>query len=89
MIPVDTRVVDSVRQKSGKIIKSQSEIGGWPELKSTAALADSDGDGMPDKWEANNDLDPKDASDGNKDADNDGYTNLEEYLNGLVADAFK
>ena len=82
--PVDTRVVDSVRKTSGKIIKSQSEIGGWPELKSTTAPDDSDGDGMPDTWETDHELDPNDAADGNADSNDDGYTNLEEYLNGVV-----
>ena len=31
---------------------------------------------------------PRDAADRNGDADGDGYTNLEEYLNGLVTAAF-
>ena len=31
---------------------------------------------------------PRDAADRNGDADGDGYTNLEEHLNGLVAAAF-
>jgi hypothetical protein len=35
---------------------------------------------MPDEWEKANGLNPKDASDGAKDNDKDGYTNLEEYL---------
>jgi len=39
---------------------------------------------MPDSWEKANGLNPGDPSDGNGDLDNDGYTNLEEYLNGLV-----
>jgi len=57
----------------------------WPLLNSSAAPLDSDGDGMPDEWETANGLDPNDASDGNVVAD-DGYTNLEHYLNSLVAD---
>jgi hypothetical protein len=40
---------------------------------------------MPDAWETAHGLDPKDASDGSKDRDGDGYTNVEEYLNDLVA----
>jgi hypothetical protein len=43
---------------------------------------------MPDAWEIANGLDPRDAADRNGDADGDGYTNLEEHLNGLVAAAF-
>ena len=37
---------------------------------------------MPDKWEARHGLDAKKAFDGAADADKDGYTNLEEFLNG-------
>lgn len=57
----------------------------WPTLNSTAAPADTDGDGMPDEWEKSNGLDPSDPSDG-KTIGTDGYSNLENYLNSLVAD---
>jgi hypothetical protein len=40
---------------------------------------DSDGDGMPDAWETLNQLDPE-ANDCDKDADDDGVSNLGEYL---------
>jgi hypothetical protein len=44
---------------------------------------DTDGDGMPDYWENQYDfLDPTDQTDAGEDYDNDGYTNLEEYLQG-------
>ena len=45
---------------------------------------DTDRDGMPDAWETANGLNPSNAADRNADADGDGYTNLEEYLNSLV-----
>jgi hypothetical protein len=57
----------------------------WPELKSEAAPTDTDGDGIPDEWEKANGLNPKDAADG-KQTNADGYTNLEVYMNSLVAD---
>jgi len=57
----------------------------WPRLNSEAAPVDTDGDGMPDEWETANGLDPNDASDGPV-VNEDGYTNLEYYLNGLVKD---
>lgn len=42
---------------------------------------DTDEDGMPDGWEVDNYLDPL-ANDSNEDLDRDGYTNIEEYING-------
>jgi len=42
---------------------------------------DDDNDGMPDEWEIANFLDPL-LDDAHDDADEDGYTNLEEYLAG-------
>lgn len=86
---VDRRIVEEVR--SGKathgrngIITRPADVGGWPELKSVTAPEDTDEDGMPDAWERGRGLDPGDASDGAKDRDGDGYTNVEEYLNALA-----
>jgi hypothetical protein len=75
-------MVDEVRRGGGHIINSQSEVGGWPVLRSGPAPVDSDGDGMPDDWEIRHGLNPHDPSDAALDSDHDGYTNLEEYLNG-------
>ncbi|MGA1820969.1 MAG: Ig-like domain-containing protein [Thermoplasmatota archaeon] len=47
---------------------------------------DDDGDGMPDSWEEKYNLNPKDPSDALGDLDNDGKTNLEEYLSGTAPD---
>ena len=59
----------------------------WPELtyEPGSVATDTDGDGMPDNWETANGLDPEDETDGAETAEN-GYTNLENYLNSLVAD---
>jgi pectate lyase len=43
---------------------------------------DADHDGMPDEWEKKYELNPADASDNRVDSDLDGYSNVEEYLNG-------
>lgn len=43
------------------------------------ALADTDGDVMDDGFELGYGFDPLDNTDGREDADNDGYTNSEEY----------
>jgi pectate lyase len=79
---VDVRVVNSVRNRTGKIIKSQQEVGGWPTLESEPAPVDSDRDGMPDLWEAANGLNPKNPDDRNKLAA-DSYTMLEKYINSI------
>jgi len=76
----DYKVAD--KSKKCGIIDSQEDVGGWPELKSTTAPTDTDHDGMPDEWEAQEGLNPNDASDGNK-VDADGYTMLEKYLNSI------
>ncbi len=43
---------------------------------------DTDNDGMPDAWEKEYGLNPNDPSDASADPDNDGATNLQEYLAG-------
>ncbi len=43
---------------------------------------DSDGDGLPDSWELTHGFNPLDAADASADADNDGLTNLDEFLGG-------
>jgi pectate lyase len=85
---VDQRVVKDVRERTGSTINSPNDVGGWPELKTAPALADTDKDGMPDEWEAKHKLNPNDASDGAKPAkEGSDYTNLEQYLNELAASA--
>ncbi len=86
---VDARIVEQIRAGTGKIIDSQADIGGWPELKTAPPPPDSDEDGMPDEWEEKYGFDPNDSSDNSLDTDEDVYTNIEEYLNGtdpLVSD---
>src|SRR5207237_6812913 len=65
------------------IVTDITQVGGYPEYKGTP-YKDSDMDGMPDDWEIKNGLNPKNASDASLDKDNDGYTNIEEYLNSVV-----
>ncbi|MHC4518034.1 MAG: pectate lyase family protein [Planctomycetota bacterium] len=86
---IDSRIVEEVRNGTATygdngIITTPSDVGGWPNLQGGPAPADSDHDGMPDAWERDRGLNPDDASDGAKDRDGDGYTNVEEYINGLV-----
>ncbi|HSV39010.1 MAG TPA: hypothetical protein VLI04_09640 [Nocardioidaceae bacterium] len=82
--PVDRRVVKDVREGTGHIIDDPSDVGGWPAIPAGPPPADDDWDGMPNTWEVARGLDPhvKDAA---RDRNGDGYTNIEEYLNWLVA----
>jgi len=82
---VDQRIVRQVQLGTGALIDSPEEVGGWPDLSAGAPLADDDNDGLPSAWEVQNGLDPHDATDASSDADRNGYTSLEDYLNGLTA----
>ena len=81
---VDTRVIASLRARTGQIINSQAEVGGWPELAKGSSRPDQDGDGLPDAWEIQHKLNPNDASDAGRDPDQDGISHLEVWLNSLV-----
>lgn len=80
---VDLKVLAGVKTRTGKQIDTQSEDGGWPELSRGMYLVDRDHDGMPDAWERKHGLDPA-KDDSASDRDGNGYTAIEDYLNGLV-----
>ncbi len=71
-------LIDSVPKG---FITDPSEVGGYPSYRGTSKI-DSDSDGMPDEWENQHGLNPKDPGDATMDRDGDGYTNIEEYING-------
>jgi len=92
----DTRVIAETRSgtvtykgsRSGLpgLPDSQADVGGWenyPEVHRPVDW-DTDRDGLPDEWEMERGLDPKSAADAASDPDGDGFTFLEDYLNGLV-----
>ncbi len=92
---VDRRIIEEIRTGTasfgesyaggGKgIIDSQKAVGGWPDLRSAPAPVDSDHDGMPDAWERKHGLDANNPADGPAIAGQDGYTNLEKYLNSII-----
>jgi hypothetical protein len=77
---VDARVVAGVRDKTGKQIDSQAQVGGWPVLPTGAAAVDTDGDGMPDAWEKAHGLNPSKADGASPARNGSGWTNLELHL---------
>ena len=92
---LDQRIVNDVRNRTGGLIDVQggfpahvtpysvSQVA-WPVLTCGAAPADTDHDGMPDAYETSRGLNPNNAADRAGVAAN-GYTNLENYLNGLAS----
>ena len=80
--PIDARIVNEVKNGTGSIIDDPSQVGGWITPAAGVGCIDSDHDGMPDVWEVKYGLNPNDATDGSKDTNGNGYTNVEEYFNG-------
>lgn len=92
--PVDTRIVESVAsgttghslperntfERRGYISEPE-DVGGWPALSKGRPCRDTDEDGLPDKWERTHGLRIR-RKDAGRDADRDGYRNIEEFLNG-------
>lgn len=81
---IDARVVNDVRNGTGRIIDSPDQVGGWVNPAAGSPCADSDQDGMADAWETAQlgSLQYGAAAASTSDYDGDGYTDLEEYLNG-------
>lgn len=79
----DSRIINDIRNGSGSWIDSSSDVGGYPAYSSGVGPTDTDRDGMPDSWETDHGLNPNNGSDAHQDRTGDGYTNLEEYINGI------
>ncbi len=78
----ETTIRAIVRQIENGIITDPSQVGGYPAYAGTPYI-DSDSDGMPDDWERRHGLDPNNPADASADNNGDGYTNIEDYINGL------
>jgi hypothetical protein len=86
---IDRRAIEDVRARKATavgsrsdlpgIIDSQSDVGGWPDLKPGIAPTDTDHDGLPDAWETAHQLDPHTPSN-NALLPNAKVTALEVYL---------
>ncbi len=81
--PVDRKVINDVKESKGGIINSKSHPFEWPPFATEATSpTDTDNDGMPDFWEEEYNLNARDSTNHNDDPDEDGYLNIEEYING-------
>jgi hypothetical protein len=84
---IDRRIVSDVLHGTGHSIATTGDQpeGAWPVLNSLPAPADDDHDGMPNDWELAHDLSVDDPADRNS-IGQDGYTQLEVYLNSLTGE---
>ncbi len=79
---VDTRVIADFAAGTGRIIDNVVYPDDFPTFQNIRPAVDSDNDGMADTWEQTQGLDIN-FDDASLDLDNDGYTNIEEYLHYL------
>lgn len=84
---LDARIINEVRTGTGRFANTDKEVGGLPyrdEIKRNDSF-DTDNDGIADKWETANGLNPNDPEDSKLlSEDGSGYTNIENYFNSLV-----
>ena len=82
---VDTRLINQYNTNTGisALVANESDVGGFPAIAAGTACADSDNDGMSDVWETAKFGNLSQTNNG--DQNGDGYTNLEEYINGTAA----
>jgi|SRR6218665_578892 len=91
---LDARIVNDVKNRTGHPIDVQGgyphgtpyeqTVNAWPSLRSAAAPADEDQDGIPDEWEKKHGLNPANAADASAFTIDKLYTNIEVYINSLV-----
>ena len=72
-------------QDDNKPANAGDDWSAWPNLIAATPVTDADNDGIDDAWELANGLDPQNPYDASF-YTADGYTNLEVYINSLVAD---
>ena len=78
---IDQRIVNDVKNNTGSIIDDPSNVGGWISISPGTACPDTDNDGMPDTFEMK--VFGSLAQTATGDLDSDGYTNIEEFINGI------
>ena len=89
--PIDKRIIDSVLTFTGTAPITAPNAAEWAALTAGGTTTrpagwDSDADGMPNAWETKRGTNPN-VADNNGSVAGNGYTNLENYLNSLSAQA--
>ena len=89
--PIDKRIIDTVLTFTGTAPITAPNAAEWASLTSSGTTTrpagwDTDGDGMPNTWETKRGTNPN-VADNNGSVAGNGYTNLENYLNSLSAQA--
>lgn len=81
----DKRIIDQLTSlgKKGAFIDNEQNVGGIGIVAGGPKIADADNDGMADEWEVANGLNPA-KNDANGYAFDNGYTNIENYVNSLA-----
>jgi pectate lyase len=84
---LDIQAVEDFLACTGQVIDTPEQVGGWPDLPSITIINDTDMDGLPDDWErTHSGLDPSVGNQAWQDRDQDGWSNIEEYLSSLAGD---
>lgn len=76
---VDEGFVNDYANNTGRTLSDNHYPNNYPTFSSPPAPVDNDRDGMADAWESNNSLNIS-VDDSGSDFDNDGYSNIEEYV---------
>jgi hypothetical protein len=85
----DQRIITDVSERTGKIIASQEEVGGWPSYataRSELPSGSEAADGIPEEWKRQHQLDPTKPID-QQPPPPGAYTWLETYLQELAEKA--
>lgn len=77
---LDVKWIDQYFTNTGETFAYASRAFEYARIPANAPYKDTDLDGMPDAWEIANGFNPN-KQDHNEDADGDGYTNLDSFLN--------
>lgn len=76
---LDVTLAENFRTYTGSMRDTVTWPADWPVFSTSTVRIDNDNDGMDDHWETANGCDPS-INDAAADNDNNGYTNIEEYL---------